>query len=129
MGGVFNGEDLFTFPYTFHGFPDDLDAFMNEVAIKENVYVYEKANTLSRIIGILDYSIVEVAEYVTINGEEFHHVKLDKETDGFVEMGNLRSPIDYRLGIARVNEEWEITFFSSWRLVKEEDFMKTLILY
>jgi len=110
MGGVFNGDDLFAFPYTFHGFPDDLDAFMNEVATKENIYVYEEPNTLSTIIGILDYSIVEVAEYVTENGKEFHHVKLDDETEGFVEMGNLRSPIDYRLGIARLNDEWQITF-------------------
>jgi len=110
MGGVFNGDDLFTFPYTFHGFPDDLDAYMDEVVIKENVYVYEEPNTLSSIIGILDYSIVEFVDYVTENGKEFHLVRIDDETEGFVEMENLRSPIDYRLGIARVNDEWQITF-------------------
>lgn len=41
---------------------------------------------------------------------EFYKVKLTDGTEGFVKAEFCRSQIDYRLGIAKENNEWKINF-------------------
>jgi hypothetical protein len=107
-GGTFRGEGLFTAPYTFGAFPDTLDAFTTLIVRRPAVRVYARADTTSRIVGILAYHIVRIAD--SIPPEPWVAIALRGDSVGFVDAESVRSPIDYRITLAFEKGRWHIIY-------------------
>lgn len=118
-GKFFTGEavknKLFTAPYTFDAFPEDLDAFTHSVIFGNNVNLRAKPETNAPVVGKLSYNIVETIRSIEDknNAEkaDWYEVKTLGGKKGFVKAEFVRSPIDYRAGFEKINGKWKMTFF------------------
>ncbi|MFN0097878.1 MAG: hypothetical protein ACKVS7_04320 [Gemmatimonadaceae bacterium] len=108
-GGTFEGPDMFVAPYSFGAFPDTLDAFSLLVVRRPAVRAYARADSMSRVVGILAYQLVRVAD--TVPPEPWVGIALRGDSVGFVRSEFVRSPIDYRITIARENGRWRVIYF------------------
>ena len=110
LGGVFEGEEIFTTPYTFDRFPSDVDGYEGLVALGDAVPVYAEPDRGSARIDTLSFDVVLTdrdAGWVT----GWNAIELDDGKVGWVESANVRSPIDYRARFSRVEGRWRMTFF------------------
>jgi hypothetical protein len=113
LGGAFYDEEKTQFfsPYTFKLFPEEFDAFEFEAAIKDQVEVYIHKDVDSKLIGMLNYTIVK-RRYEDDNYDpNWKKIEMSDGRVGYVIGDNIRSPIDYRVGFEKVNNDWKITFF------------------
>ena len=119
-GGTFSEEDgskMFSAPYTFNGFPEELDAFDYSSIFGNNVNLRAKPDLSSKTVMQLSYNIVKVdyRNSVKKRGSEDEYSWLKIETlggkKGFVKSEFVRSPIDYRAGFEKKNGVWKMTFF------------------
>ncbi len=119
-GGTFSEEDgskMFSAPYTFDGFPEDLDVFDYSSIFGNNVNLRVKPDLSSKTVTQLSYNIVKVdyQNSVKKSGSEDEYSWLKIETlggkKGFVKSEFVRSPIDYRAGFVKKNGRWKMTFF------------------
>lgn len=119
-GGYFQSENdggplLFTAPYSFAGFPDDLDAFEYSVIFGSRVNLRESPDLTSRIVGKLAYNVVRIAKTVPMTDDTERPDWFEIETlgglRGFVKAEFVRSPIDYRAGFEKKRGMWKMTFF------------------
>jgi hypothetical protein len=119
-GGTFSEEDgakIFSAPYTFNGFPEDLDAFDYSAIFGNNVNLRAKPDLNSKTIAQLSYNIVKVdyPNSVKTRGREDEYSWLKIETlggrKGFVKAEFVRSPIDYRAGFEKKNGSWKMIYF------------------
>lgn len=119
-GGSFSrqgGITTFYAPYTFGGFPEDLDAFEHEVIFGRNVNLREGPDADSPVVASLSYNIVKVDYKNSVKekaGEE-RYSWLRIETlggkKGFVKSEFVRSPIDYRAGFEKKRGVWKMVAF------------------
>lgn len=119
-GGTFDKESknkMFLAPYTFTGFPDDLDAFDYHAIFGNNVNLRSKPDGSAPVVAGLSYNIVKVdfANSVADTAQEGEYVWLKIETlggkKGFVKAEYVRSPIDYRAIFEKKNGKWKMTIF------------------
>jgi hypothetical protein len=119
-GGTFSKEDggkIFSAPYTFNGFPEDLDAFEHSAIFGNNVNLRAKPDLNSKSNGLLSYNVVKVdyQNSVKKSGRDDEYSWLKIETlggrKGFVKAEFVRSPIDYRAGFVKKNGKWKMTYF------------------
>ncbi len=116
-GGLFLDKVNFTAPYTFKGFPDDLDAFEYGVIFGNNVNLREKPDLSANVAAQLSYNIVKIDyEHSTGNdGKDEKKLWLKVETlsgkKGFVSVEYVRSPIDYRAIFTKEKGKWKMTAF------------------
>lgn len=119
-GGLFINDGnakIFTAPYSFNAFPDDLDVFEYSVIFGNNVNLRSQPNLQSSVITQLSYNIVKVdfENSVKQKGKENDYEWLKIETlggkKGFVKAEYVRSPIDYRAGFEKKKDKWKMTFF------------------
>lgn len=118
-GGKWFREDgkrvMFTAPYSFDAFPDDLDAFEHMVVFGERVNLRDKPSLNSKVITQLSYNVVKVEES-TLNGEgwvkgDWYRVKTLGGKSGWISGDYVRSPIDHRAGFQKKNGQWKMVFF------------------
>lgn len=125
-GGEFSpsGNDrrgMFTAPYTYSSWPEDVDAFDHEVIFGNNVNLREGPSTESRSLGLLSYNIVKVdrnASQKFRTGPEEHDfdyswykIETLGGQKGFVRSDFVRSHIDYRAGFEKKRGQWKMVFF------------------
>lgn len=121
-GGKFDNEGeggnaLFVAPYTFNGFPEDLDAFDYSAIFGNNVNLRAAPELNSKSIARLSYTVVKVdfQNSVKKSGSEDEYAWLKVETlggkSGFVSAEFVRSPIDYRAGFEKKGGAWKMVFF------------------
>ena len=119
-GGRFsteNGVKIFSAPYVFTDFPDDLDAFEYYVIYGQNVALREKPDEKSAVLARLSGNIIKVDEQNSIadrkeNGEYlWYKIETLGGKKGYVEARNVRSPIDYRAGFQKKKGKWKMIFF------------------
>ncbi len=119
-GGKFTKEGksiLFSAPYSFTNFPDDLDAFEYQVIFDNNVNLRAQPDLSAEIVARLSYNVVKVdyENSVKINNDESEHSWLKIETlggkSGFVKTEFVRSPIDFRAIFEKKNGKWKMTAF------------------
>ena len=119
-GGTFSEEDgskMFSAPYTFDGFPEDLDVFDYSSIFGNNVNLRVKPDLSSKTVTQLSYNIVKVdyQNSVKKSGSEDEYSWLKIETlggkKGFVKSEFVRRPLDYRAGFVKKNGRWKMTFF------------------
>ncbi len=117
-GGRFvreNGKrmNLFYAPYSFNGFPDDLDAFEYAMIFGTNVNLRKSPSIDGEIVAKLSYNIVK-PEYVDSEpNARPTWVKLDTlgGLTGYVHVDYVRSPIDYRAGFEKKRGVWKMATF------------------
>ena len=119
-GGRFSTEDgvtIFSAPYVYTDFPDDLDGFQYHVIYGENVNLREKPDGRSAVLARLTGNIIKVDEENSItdgkkNGEYlWYKIETLGGKKGFVPARNVRSPIDMRAGFQKKNGKWKMIFF------------------
>ncbi|MCC7001089.1 MAG: hypothetical protein IT357_02945 [Gemmatimonadaceae bacterium] len=109
QSGRFEGLDRYVAPYTYFGLPDSLDPYTHLIARKSAVRVFARADTTSRVVGILAYHVVRLAD--TLPPEPWVGIALKDSAVGFVQSEFVRSPLDYRITIVREDGRWRIIYF------------------
>lgn len=115
-GGSFKGtgaDRMFWAPYVYSKWPDDgPDAFENG-AIVGRVSVYEKADTNSAIVAILDHHFVKVLDRNHLKEKQPQFVKIQTPSGktGYVRSTQIRSQLDYRAGFDKRSGEWKMSLF------------------
>ncbi|HBR55966.1 MAG TPA: hypothetical protein DEA22_00595 [Blastocatellia bacterium] len=119
-GGHFQAEGegglpIFTAPYSFTGFPDDLDAFEHSVIFGSRVNLRKAPNLTSPIVGKLSYNIVRVTNTIPLSDDaespDWYEIETLGRLRGFVKAEYVRSPIDYRAGFQKKSGVWKMIFF------------------
>lgn len=117
-GGVWfreggRSKGLFTAPYSFDGFPSDLDAFEHFVIFGSDVNLRKSPVTGGEIVGRLSYNIVKIVDAAVDRKERpaWHKVRTLGGQTGYVSANYVRSPIDYRAGFEKKKGRWVMTFF------------------
>ncbi len=110
-------QNLFYAPYSFNGFPDDLDAFEYAMIFGANVNLRKTPSTDGEIIGRLSYNIVKPQYENTDDdpGTEAEPKWIRLVTlggkSGYVHADYVRSPIDYRAGFEKKRGVWKMVTF------------------
>ena len=108
-GGLFRDSASFTAPWTFTALPDTLDAFEHLVIRDSAVVVRAAPDSSSAPIGTLSYTVVRAS------GERadsvWRSIRLPDDRLVYVHASNVRSPVGYRMGLAKQNGRWVIQFF------------------
>lgn len=119
-GGHFQAEGdgglpIFTAPYSFAGFPNDLDAFEHSVIFGSRVNLRKAPNLTSPVVGKLSYNIVRVTNTIPLSDDaespDWHEIETLGRLRGFVKAEYVRSPIDYRAGFQKKSGVWKMIFF------------------
>lgn len=116
-GGTFLDKKTFAAPYSFNGFPEDLDAFEHQVIFGNNVNLRAKPNLSAEVVSNLSYNIVKVdyENSVSDGKPEPTYLWLKVETlggkKGFVSAEFVRSPIDYRAIFVKEKGKWKMSAF------------------
>lgn len=119
-GGKFSkaeGVNYFSAPYSFDGFPADLDAFEHQVIFGSNINLRSKTNLNAEIVATLSYNVVKVDYENSIGSpdDETQYVWLKVETlggkKGFVSAKYVRSPIAHRAIFEKKGGRWKMTAF------------------
>lgn len=120
-GGHFIGEgnnrlSLFAAPYTYYGFPDDLDGVPNFAIFGSEVNLRKAPSVGSEVVAKLSYNIVELIEDAASTAEDqrksgWYKVKTLGGLTGYVKSEFVRADIDYRAGFAKKRGVWKMTFF------------------
>ncbi|HSI88285.1 MAG TPA: SH3 domain-containing protein [Pyrinomonadaceae bacterium] len=110
-----NGQTIFTAPYTFKGFPDDLDSFEHLVVFGSNVNLRESPERNGKVLEKLSYNVVRVDDEKFVEGSdekiEWYLITTLTGKTGWVKAEYIRSPIDYRAGFEKKNGKWKMIFF------------------
>jgi hypothetical protein len=119
-GGRFsteNGVKIFSAPYIYTDFPEDLDDFQYRVIASRNVNLREKPDEKSAVVDRLSFNIVKVDEENSIddgkeNGEYlWYKIETLGGKKGYLPARTVRSPIDMRAGFQKKSGKWKMIFF------------------
>ncbi len=127
-GGAFLGDgkdkySVFSAPYTFSSWPEDVDGFEYQVIFGNNVNLRQGPSTDAAVMGKLSYNIVKVNDEESVKiktgppGREYKYEWVKVETmggqSGFVKADLVRSHIDHRAGFQKKRGVWKMTYFIS----------------
>lgn len=110
-------EKTFYAPYSFDGFPEDLDAFVYHVIFGSKVNLRKRPDPNSEIIAGLSYNIVTVESDPDTEAGKIREsrgwskVKSLGGISGWVKNQFVRSPIDYRAGFEKKRGAWKMVAF------------------
>ena len=107
-GGVFETGGFYA-PWTFKALPDSLDSFEHLVIRDSNVVVRAKADRSDPGFGTLSYDIVRSGPYRA--DSVWREIRLPDGRSGFVPVDQVRSPIEWRVGMRKSGGRWQIDFF------------------
>lgn len=116
-GAVFFDKNTFTAPYSFDGFPKDLDAFEHQVIFGSSVSLRVRPVNSSKLISRLSYNVVKVDYENSVkdktNEEKYLWLKVETlgGKKGFVNAKYVRSPIGYRAIFEKNNGKWKMAAF------------------
>lgn len=122
LGGSFIDEEytFFTAPYVFNKFNNVYDPYTHSVIVGKKVNIRKSPSTYSKVIENLSYAVVrnvkqkkENIVFKLISGEIYPWKKIITPSGkiGFIYGKFLYSPLNYRIGIKKVDEEWKIVYF------------------
>ncbi|HNV68177.1 MAG TPA: SH3 domain-containing protein [Candidatus Ozemobacteraceae bacterium] len=122
LGGAFinNDRNRFQAPYVSACWPDEYDGFTHAAIIADNVPLRQTPEPAGKVIGWLSYDIVRLdidqlshAPRQKLQGETHPWVQVTTAQGhtGFVWGKYVRSPIDIRLMVEKIDGIWKITCF------------------
>jgi hypothetical protein len=109
LGGTFAGPTIFTAPYTFSRWPNDVDSFDFMAVIGANVRIRTQPGADAPVLASVSYAILE-NDLAAKEVEGWTAVKFDGKR-GYVSSQYIRSPIDYRARFEYANGRWRMVFF------------------
>ncbi|MBZ0255083.1 SH3 domain-containing protein [bacterium] len=116
LGGTFGHiREYVSFeaPYVFARFPGEYDAFLYSAVITPDAPMRELPMPDAKVIAQLPYAIVQTG-FLEEHGQKevngYLKIKTVDGQTGWMKKELLRSPIDYRIGIKQVGDEWTIAF-------------------
>jgi Bacterial SH3 domain len=117
-GGTFYKEGrikTFQAPYTFTGFPEDLDAFTYHAIFGDNVNLRSKPEPTAPVVASLSRNVVKVDFENSLKDktDEYSWLKITTlgGKTGYVQAKYVRSPIDYRAIFEKRNGRWLLVTF------------------
>ncbi len=121
LGGSFDGQTVsYNAPYTFNAKTGGLNSFEYHIVTGKGVNVRKSASSKSEVVKKIDLEVVfvnynEKETIEEINGESYpwKSVVLADGEQGYIYGKYLRSPVDFRLAVEKVKEEWKIVYFVS----------------
>lgn len=106
---------MFIAPYSFVGFPDDLDAFEYSIIFGRRVNLRSAPDMRARIHGKLSHNVVRVVKTISKADDpetaDWYQLESLGGLRGYVKAEYVRNPIDYRAGFQRKDGVWRMTFF------------------
>jgi len=99
-------------PYTFSGWPDDLDSFEYAAITGERVRLRSAPNANALVIGYLDFTIVK-PKYTNDSNPKWIEVETIGGKRGFVAAEFVRSSVAYRASFSKIGGRWLLTSFIS----------------
>ncbi|PTB97029.1 hypothetical protein C9994_04690 [Marivirga lumbricoides] len=124
--GKLKQEDVYFIPYVFSEWPETYDPFEHSAITGLNVNVRNKPGLAnSQVLGQLTYDIVKVnyeksypsfgsprIKNVNYIGEKlwYYIESLDGKLNGYVYWKYIWSPVNYRLGVTKIEDRWLISF-------------------
>jgi uncharacterized protein YgiM (DUF1202 family) len=109
LGGTFDGPSMFTAPYTFSRWPNDVDSFEFMAVTGTNVRIRTEPRANAAVLATVSYAILENdLDAKEVDG--WTAVKFDGKR-GYVSSQFIRSPIDYRARFEYENGRWRMVFF------------------
>ncbi len=116
MGGdSYSVGDYYALPYVHTNWLEDpaYDAFEFMAIIGSNVNVRDQPNLkTSKVLGQLTYDVVAIdyQKHQVVDEVEWYYVIAENGLEGYVHGDYIWSPIGYRLGMEKIDNEWKITF-------------------
>ncbi|MBK9163999.1 MAG: SH3 domain-containing protein [Acidobacteria bacterium] len=107
---------IFSAPYSFSAFPDDLDGFEHNVIFGNNVNMRESPAMTGRVIERLSYNIVRITGSEPADTDkmaEWFRVETLGGKKGWVKSDFVRSPLDFRAGFEKKRGVWKMIYFIS----------------
>ena len=117
ISGIGKSRSSFYAPFTFRGFPDDLDAFEYAVIFGNNVNLRKTPAADGESIATLSYNVVKPTYSEADANDDAPRASrwIKVETlggkSGYVRGDFVRSPIDYRDGFEKKGGVWRIVTF------------------
>jgi hypothetical protein len=118
LGGYFDDKTTFSAPYVYAAWPDDLDSF-NFVAVTNPQAVIRKtADAKAPVVKKLDHDLLEVIQSQGMpqheaSADDWEEVKDRKGNRGFIQVRDVRSPLDFRATFQKRNGKWVVASFVS----------------
>ena len=109
LGGTFSGPSMFTAPYTFSNWPNDVDSFDFMAITGTNVRIRTQPSAEAPVIATVSYAILE-NDLDAKPVEGWTAVKFQSKR-GYVSSQFIRSPIDYRARFEYQDGRWRMVFF------------------
>lgn len=112
LGGTFLGEGAertFWAPYVYSTWPDQLDAFENVAAVRNDVPLFDKADDASRRTGIAQYDVLRLLPSPDDDrASRWKHIQTADGKEAWVHASDVRSPIGYRAGFSKRSGAWKL---------------------
>jgi len=109
LGGTFSGPSMFTAPYIFSNWPNDVDSFDFMAITGTNVRIRTQPSAEAPVLATVSYAILENdLEAKPVEG--WTAVKFQSKR-GYVSSQFIRSPIDYRARFEYQDGRWRMVFF------------------
>ena len=114
LGGAFLQDDLYTLPYTAGHLPETADPYLSVIAIGDKTLLYAEPKEGAAVVADVTHQILEQIDIEPADlektGPDFVHVKADAGT-GYVKIGEVRSPLDYRAVFQKIDGVWKLVAF------------------
>jgi Bacterial SH3 domain len=118
-GGRFSndaGSKIFSAPYVFTDFPEDLDNFEYFMIFGSDVNLRAAPRTDAEVVTKLSYNIIKLEEEPRPTGEgekrpDWFKVRTLGGQGGYVNRKYFRSPIDHRAGFEKKRGVWKMIYF------------------
>ncbi|MFW5697332.1 MAG: SH3 domain-containing protein [Fimbriimonadaceae bacterium] len=116
LGGGFQtveGKERFWAPYTHPFWPDNLDPYVQAIAVGPNVNVYQEPDESSEVIQTLTYEAVNVLSNgdTSLSDRGWTHVSTAEGNEGYVREGQVRRGIDLRVSFEEINGSFFLTTY------------------
>ncbi len=114
LGGSFAGDSIFTAPYTFSEWPDELDAYEHIVIVGRDVVLRAAPRADAEALTRISYEIVRLPPSgapPTEYAEGWTRVQWLDRNIGYGASEFARFPLDYRAIFSRTNGVWQLVIF------------------
>lgn len=109
LGCAREQDGSFWAPSLYLQLADQKDPFAAAIAIRPGAALRAAPDPASPLVATLDWDVVALQPWEGTG--DWRPVALSDGRSGFVAGGDLRSPLDYRAGFARIDGEWRMIAF------------------
>lgn len=118
LGGHFGGTKVFTAPYVYAAWPKDYGRLDFVAVTSADAVIRTAPDAGAAVVRKLDHDLLEVIQSASMpqheaGPDDWVEVKDRKGNRGFILVGDVRSPLDFRVTFEKRNGKWVIASFVS----------------